>query len=74
MNGQAILSFRVPSGIGDISWIYSKLASLNLPLRIEVAAGNPKRALPYLELLPMVQEAVYGDFLTRAVLDAPDLS
>jgi len=54
-----LLSFRVPPGIGDISWIYSKLAGLGRPLRIEVADSGPRRALPYLELLPLVKESCY---------------
>ena len=49
----------MPPGIGDISWIYSKLAGLGRPLRIEVADSGPRRALPYLKLLPLVKEARY---------------
>ena len=56
---QDLLSFRVPPGIGDISWVYSKLAGLGRPLRIEVADSGPRRALPYLELLPLVKESCY---------------
>lgn len=49
----------MPPGIGDISWIYSKLAGLGRPLRIEIADSGPRRALPYLDLLPLVKEAAY---------------
>ena len=52
----------VPSGIGDISWVYSKVKNIGEPLEIEVADGWPYRSVPYLELLPKVVKATYGGF------------
>lgn len=63
-----VLKFVVPPGIGDISWVYSKLASLRTPLHFTVARGEPRRALPYLDLLPLVEGAEYGSFSTAYVL------
>ena len=60
--------FLVPSGIGDISWIYSKLVSLDVPLHMSVTPGQPQRAVPYLELLPRVVRADYGGLPTDEVL------
>jgi len=68
---QELLSFRVPPGIGDISWVYSKLAGLGRPLRIEVADSGPRRALPYLELLPLVKESCYVKAPNPAKLTDP---
>lgn len=55
------LTFIVPPGIGDFSWVYSKLASLGRPLRILVPSHQSRnRLLPFLKLLPHVSEASYG--------------
>jgi hypothetical protein len=62
------LHFRVPSGIGDISWLYSKFVSLDRPLSIECVGAEPRRSLPYLNLLPNVVHAGYGSFTTASVL------
>lgn len=51
----------VPSGIGDVSWIYSKLMHVGR-LRYEIADGWPYRTVPFLELLPRVSSAAYGKF------------
>lgn len=53
--------FGLPSGIGDFSWAYSKLCNAG-PLDYEIADGWPYRTVPYLELLPQVATAKYGDF------------
>lgn len=58
----------VPSGIGDISWMYSKLMHIGEPLEIEVADGWPYRSVPFLELLPKVQRASYGEFQYTHIL------
>lgn len=52
----------VPSGIGDVSWIYSKLCHANKPIWFEVADGWPYRTVPFLKLLPNVAGAKYSDF------------
>jgi len=60
----------VPSGIGDISWLISKL--VNAPQQkivIEVADGWPYRAQDYIELLGGKFEfGGYGDFEYRDIL------
>lgn len=52
----------VPSGIGDISWVISKLINSSEwnDIKFEVADGWPYRADQYLSLLG--KDAVYGDF------------
>lgn len=54
-------TLSVPAGIGDISWMYSKLKHVN-PFRWLVADGWPARSVPYLKLLPRVADADYGRF------------
>lgn len=58
----------VPSGIGDISWIYSKLCHANKPIWFEVADGWPYRSVPYLKLLPNVAAAKYSDLQYDAIV------
>ena len=73
-NSSSALHFRVPPGIGDISWVYSKLVNLGQPLIMEVARSNRPRSLPYLELLPHVRHAASCRDSVASVLSAPDLS
>lgn len=54
-----MLHIRVPAGIGDISWSYSKVANLGEELNIQISADNPKRSLEYVKLLPGVVKAEY---------------
>lgn len=51
----------LPSGIGDVSWAYSKLVNVG-KLEYEVADGWPYRTQQFLELLPGVEKASYGPF------------
>jgi hypothetical protein len=51
----------VPSGIGDISWAYSKLCHVG-QLDYEIATGWPFRADEYMKMLPGVRVVMYGDF------------
>lgn len=57
------MKIGVPSGIGDISWIVSKL--INAPqweeIEFVVADGWPFRAAPYLEEM-LGRKATYGEF------------
>lgn len=53
----------VPSGIGDVSWLWSKLRHVaeEFDIHLEVADGWPYRTVPYLELLPELKgRASYG--------------
>ena len=52
-------------GIGDLSWVYSKLCSLDLPLFIDVCDESlqqrPRRSGPFLDTLPRVVGWRYVD-------------
>jgi ADP-heptose:LPS heptosyltransferase len=63
-------TFLVPSGIGDISWLYAKLSSLPYTFDLVVALDGPQRSLPYLELLPRVEHASYGTHHYKDLLGA----
>lgn len=54
-------TFGVPSGIGDVSWAYSKLVNAGR-FSYQVADGWPHRTVPFMELLPGVATATYGQF------------
>lgn len=69
-----LLHLEVPSGIGDFSWLYSKLVGLNAPLDIKVAKSGAARTLPFLKLLPNVAKMGVGRFRSHDVLGAPDRS
>lgn len=56
------LKINVPAGIGDFSWIYSKLVNLGISLDVQVSPDQPARNLPYAQLLPAVAEASYGGY------------
>jgi hypothetical protein len=57
-----MFNFHVPSGIGDVSWLYSKLINLPEKFTMTVADGWPHRTAPFLNLLPRVERAEYGPF------------
>lgn len=57
----------VPSGWGDISWMYSKLHALG-PMDYEIADGEPRRSREFMELLPNVRSVNYGDFRYDEIL------
>lgn len=45
----------VASGIGDFSWVWSKICRLDCDFHIRIAqTGGPSRLLPFVELLPKV--------------------
>jgi len=54
------LIVQVPTGIGDFSWVYSKLVTLGCPLEIEVCAGGPPRLQPICDLLPAISKMYTG--------------
>lgn len=56
-----MITYHVPSGIGDVSWMYSKLKHAPLA-NWRVADGWPARTAPYLKLLDNIAEVDYGDF------------
>lgn len=60
-------TFGLPSGIGDFSWAYSKLMHLGLA-HYEIADGYPYRTVPYLEMLPRVASAKYGEFRYEEIM------
>lgn len=58
------LTLAVPAGIGDVSWILSKLYPVreNYTFTIEVADGWPYRTVPFLEMFPWIKHSKYGEF------------
>lgn len=60
------LLIRVAPGIGDFSWLYSKLSTLKVPLAIQACSGGPVRMAPFADILPWVQHTSYSklDFST----------
>ena len=67
------MQIGVPSGIGDISWAYSKLCTLNEPFDYLVADGWPYRAKEYMELLPKARSVEYGQFEYQDILEFEEL-
>jgi hypothetical protein len=57
-----MITFRVPSGIGDISWCYSKLTRFTKPFRFEVCGEGPARGMDFVNLLPLVSPSAFADF------------
>lgn len=53
------LNIFVPGGIGDVSWIYSKLVNLNKPINWLVQDEWYTRAKPFLNLLPLTKSVFY---------------
>ena len=58
------MTIAVPAGIGDVSWILSKLVSVSdeWDFNVEVADGAPYRTVPFLRMFPWIKNAIYGDF------------
>ncbi len=63
-----ITTVGVPSGIGDVSWLYSKLSNIG-PLDYKIADGWPYRTKQFLELLPYVRTAEYAPFTYRDIMN-----
>jgi hypothetical protein len=58
----------LPSGIGDISWAYSKLCNAG-PLDYHIADGWPYRSREYMSFLPMVKSVEYSpDFSYQDII------
>lgn len=67
MNRKIIV--HVPSGIGDIHWVYAKLSLVTgIDVCYMVASEEPKRSLPYLRLLDNVSEAGWSHLSTGEIL------
>lgn len=64
-----MLHIRVPAGIGDISWSYSKLSDIGEELNIQISADNPKRSLEYVNLLPNVSKVEYTQENFHSIVD-----
>lgn len=62
----------VPSGIGDVSWLYSKLKFAE-PLQWEIADGWPYRTKPFLDLLPGIAGVEYGNFVYSDIILAESI-
>ena len=55
------LIFEVPPGIGDISWVYSKLHLLPRKIGFRILTIGTNRALPFVNLLPGIDNLGYGN-------------
>jgi len=53
------LKIRVPAGIGDFSWIWSKLSTLNYDYEVYVSKDGINRADTFLKLLPRIVKVEY---------------
>ena len=63
------LTIVIPSGIGDNTWIYCKLAQLGIPLNmIAVESGDKNRTHQIMELFPLVKSLKYSDKYTYVML------
>lgn len=56
-----MLTVGVPSGIGDVSWAYSKLKHAE-PMLWQIADGWPYRTKPFLDMLDNIAGVEYGQF------------
>ena len=56
------LLFDVPPGIGDVSWVYSKVRDLALkePVGFRICCDPPNRSEPFVQLLPGVVNFNYS--------------
>lgn len=54
-----MINIRVPAGIGDISWTYSKLINLNEKINWYISDDAPQRSLEYVKLFPLTESAQY---------------
>lgn len=69
-----MLTFHVPSGLGDISWCYSKVSELSKHRNIgfHICGDQPRRSLPYVEILPRITNLGYSN-LSYAIHIEPNL-
>lgn len=63
MSDKKLITVCVPSGIGDISWIYSKLhcAPAEYEFALDVVNGWPHRSVNFCRLLPRVISSKYDN-------------
>jgi hypothetical protein len=56
-----VLKFLVPAGIGDISWIYSKVSDLARQREVgfKICDDEPHRSKPFVDLLPNITNLGY---------------
>jgi len=68
------IDIYVPSGIGDISWIYSKISILPRQVRLFISGEGYQRSLAYVKLLPNVHAAQYVPVASNQLYswDAPE--
>lgn len=64
------IRFGVPAGIGDVSWIYSKLhcAPPDFNFELSVSDGWPHRTVEFCRLLPRVVKSDYQEFDYKDIL------
>jgi hypothetical protein len=56
------LNLVVPAGIGDVSWILSKIVNVkdDFDFNIQVCDGWPHRTVPFLKMFPWIREVAYS--------------
>jgi len=64
------LKLIVQAGIGDISWIYSKVVNLNIPIEWYVSSNGIQRAHTYLKLLKLTKSVDYINKNFHEIRDA----
>jgi hypothetical protein len=63
------LQITVHPGLGDFSWVYSKLVNCGRPLELTIAEDSKtKRALTYVQCLPQIADAKYGTMQDYEIL------
>ena len=63
-----MIRIKVPSGIGDVSWIYSKICNYEGEIELVVCGDGPRRTGPFIDILPGVKNGGYGDFSYHDIL------
>lgn len=72
-----MLKLIAPAGIGDISWVYSKLTTLDRRVGLAYADWPPRRSQPLVRLLPNVEDLGYvswPNYPKRSISYETDLS
>jgi len=63
------INIIVPSGVGDISWVYSKISKAPREIHMQICGETPQRSLEYVKLLPNIKSAEYVKICTYDLLD-----
>lgn len=66
---QKDITFDVAPGIGDISWIYSKVLDLapRFHVRFKICGDEPRRSFDFVSLLPGITNMGYGGYYRNMI-------